>query len=328
MDSLIFAINAIAPIVAMVAIGYLLKRIGWVGLDFAKLTNKLVFRIFLPAMLFLNVYKIENLGQMNFGYILYVVAMMLLLFFGAIPVVMFLTKEPAKRGVLLQSAFRSNYALVGIPLAQSLFGEEGTVVASLLSAVVVPVINVLAVISLTIFRKGAEKPNVKKILWGIAKNPLIQSILLGLVVLALRSLLLRNGIDFRISDIKPLFAVLNSLSALATPLALLSLGAQFVFSAVAELKKEIAFGMAARNIAAPLLGLGIAYLLFAQRFGGAHFAAFVAVFATPVAISSVPMSQEMEGDVRLAGQLVVFTTLASALSIFIAAFCLRLVGIF
>lgn len=328
MDSLIFAINAIAPIVALIAIGYLLKRIGWVKEDYARITNKLVFHVFLPVMLFLNVYKIENLRSMDFSYILYVMVLVLVLFFGAIPIVMMLVKEPAQRGVLLQSAFRSNYALVGIPLAQSLFGEEGTMIATLLSAVVVPSINVLAVISLSIFRKGAEKPSAKKILLGIAKNPLIQAIFLGLAVLGIRALLERGGIEFRISEIKPLFSVMNSLSALATPLALLSLGAQFEFSAVAELKREIAFGTLMRTVVAPVLGTGLAYLLFADRFGGAHFAAFVAVFATPVAISSVPMAQEMEGDVRLAGQLVVFSTLFSAVSIFLTAFLLRTVGVF
>lgn len=328
MDSLIFALNAITPIVGLIAIGYLLKRWGWINQDFAKLTNKLVFHIFLPAMLFLNVYKIENLGEMDFTYILYVMAVVLLLFFGAIPIVMLLVKEPAERGVLLQSAFRSNYALVGIPLAESLFGEEGTMVATLLSAVVVPSINVLAVISLTVFRKGAEKPNVKKILLGIAQNPLIRAILFGLLVLGIRALFVKWNVDFRLNTIQPLFSVLGSLSNLATPLALLSLGAQFEFSAVAELKREITFGTLMRTVVAPILGIGTAYLLFADRFGGAHFAAFVAVFATPVAISSVPMAQEMGGDVRLAGQLVVFSTLFSALSIFLTAFLLRSVGIF
>ena len=58
MESLIFAINAVAPIVIMVAIGYLLKKAGMIDKNFAKTANKVVFRVLLPAMLFLNVYKI------------------------------------------------------------------------------------------------------------------------------------------------------------------------------------------------------------------------------------------------------------------------------
>ena len=55
MDSLIFAINAVAPIILVVAIGYLLKKKGFMNAEFARAANKLVFRIFLPSMLFLNI---------------------------------------------------------------------------------------------------------------------------------------------------------------------------------------------------------------------------------------------------------------------------------
>ena len=52
MDSLIFSINAIAPIIIIVALGYFLKKIGWMDGIFAKKANKLVFHVFLPSMLF------------------------------------------------------------------------------------------------------------------------------------------------------------------------------------------------------------------------------------------------------------------------------------
>ena len=65
MSSFLFALNAIAPIVLLVALGYALKKIGWMSMDFAKKTHKLVFHVFLPAMLFLNVYRIEYLGGMD-----------------------------------------------------------------------------------------------------------------------------------------------------------------------------------------------------------------------------------------------------------------------
>ena len=55
LDSLIFAVNAVMPIVAMVVIGYLLKKKGFIDEKFAKQANKLVFRLFLPVMLFSNV---------------------------------------------------------------------------------------------------------------------------------------------------------------------------------------------------------------------------------------------------------------------------------
>lgn len=328
MDSLIFALNAVAPIVIMVAIGYILKKIGLMNASFAKMANKLVFHLFLPAMLFLNVYKIENLGEIDFGYVIYVLIALLVIFALSVPLVMCVAKKREYRGTLLQAAFRSNYALIGIPLAQSLFGEQGVLIATLLSAVVIPALNILAVISLTVFGKDGEKPSIKKILIGIAKNPLIESVALGLVVLGIRAVFADVGLSFRLSDITPVYKVLENLSVLATPLALLSLGAQFEFSAVSDLRREILFGTLMRTAIIPALGIGTAFLFFRSNFHGAHFAAFVAVFATPVSISSVPMAQEMDGDVVLAGQLVVWTTLASAFSVFLTSFLLRFAGVF
>ena len=328
MNAFLFAVNAVLPIVLMVSIGYVLKRIGWMNAEISKTINRLVFHVFLPVMLFLNIYKIESLSGMGGDYILYTVALLLLIFAISIPVVMLITKQPKQRGSRLQAAFRSNYALVGIPLAQSLFGEAGVTVATLLSAVVIPVLNILAVISLTVFGGEGERPSVKKVLLGIVKNPLIQSVLLGVCALGVRALLERWGVGFRLSDVKPVYSVMQDLSKLATPLALLCLGAQFEFSAVSSMRWAILFGTLMRTLIVPVLGIGTAFLFFRSNFSGAHFAAFVAVFATPVSVSSVPMAQEMGGDVTLSGQLVVWSTLISAFSVFLTSYLLRVAGIF
>lgn len=328
MDSLFFAIEAVSPIIIMVAIGYLIKKNGLLTADMAKTINKLVFRIFLPAMLFLNVYKIESLAAIKPDYILYAVIAIILIFALCIPAVMRVTDRGDRRGALLQACFRSNYALIGIPLAASLFGQEGVSVATLLSAASIPLFNILAVISLSVFGKGENRPSTKKILLGIVKNPLIQSILLGIIILGLRAVFVENDIPFRLTQLRPIYTVLGYLSNLATPLALLMLGVQFEFSAVSELKKEILFGTLMRTVIIPLFGLGIAFLFFRTSFDGAVFAALVALFATPVAVSSVPMAQEMGADHTLAGQLVVWTTLISAVTVFIASFLLKLAGVF
>ena len=328
MDSLLFALNAVAPIVLMVAIGYVLKRIGFMDGRFARMANKIVFRVLLPVMLFLNVYKIKDPTKIELWYVLYGVLATLVIFAVALPVILWVTKRPGGRGSLLQAVFRSNYALIGLPLAQSLAGEEGVSAASLLSAVAIPVFNILAVVALSIFRESREKPSVRKILLEIVKNPLIIGVVAGLLALALRALLVKCGVSFRLTDVEPVYEVMESLAAMATPLALLVLGAQFEFSAVASLKKEIIFGTIMRTVAVPLLGLGVAYLFFRNVFTAAHFATFIALFATPVAVSSVPMAQEMDSDAVLAGQLVVWTTLFSAFSVFLATLLLRLGGVF
>lgn len=328
MDSFIFAVNAVLPIIIMVIIGYLLKRLGFVDHKMSKVLNKLTFRLFLPSMLFLNVYNIESITNINFFYIFYIVVFIAIIFLAFLILILLFTKNNGHRGVLLQASFRSNYALIGIPLAQSLFGEKGVIAASVLSAFSIPLYNILAVISLSLFNNTKKKTNVKNILLDIVKNPLIQSIVLGILFLVIRYFFVKNSITFRISDVTPLFTVLKYLSSVATPISLIALGAQFEFSAIKELKREIIFGTITRTITVPVIAIGCALLLFPTKFSGEHYASFVALFATPVAVSSVPMTQEMSGDETLAGQLVVWTTIVSAFTIFAFSFFLRYIGIF
>ena len=327
MESLVFAFNAVAPIVAMVAIGYFLKKAGIVGKDFAKTGNKLVFRIFLPVMLFSNVYKIENLGSIDLGHVWFSLVMTVLIFSAALFSSGFIVKDGPKRGALIQGIFRSNYALIGIPLAGSLFGEEGVAAAEVLSAFAIPLFNVLAVAELSAFGSG-EKINFRKTALEILKNPLIDGVAAGFAVLFIREIFVSAGIGFRLFDIAPVAKIAEYISAMATPFSLIVLGADFEFSAIRELRKEIVFGTAMRCVFVPLFGVGTAFLLFAGKFDGAQFAALAALFSAPVAVSSVPMAQEMGGDTSLAGQLVVWTTVFSAPAIFAVSFLLRTAGVF
>lgn len=326
-NSFVFAVNAVSPILLTVVIGYILKKATLLTADLAKAINKLVFRVFLPVMLFNNIYKISDLGSFRPGYIIYSVVAIAVIFALCLVFVIFFTKDQKKRASILQGSFRANYALIGIPLAEALFGAEGVAVASILSAFTIPTFNIFAVISLSIFREGNEKPSVKKILLGIVKNPLIQGVAAGAVALLIRSLFVRFGVEFRLTDIEPAYKVITWLTNLASPLSLLVLGAQFEFSAVAALKREIISGVVIRNLIVPTLGLGIAYLFF-KSFGGAEFASLVAVFATPIAVSSVPMAQEMDADATLSGQLVVWSTVFSAFSVFFSSMILHSLGVF
>ena len=328
MDSFLFALGAVAPIVLMVLVGYFLKRLGYMNERFAKEANRLVFRIFMPVMLFLNIYRIESFADFEFGFILYVVVALLVIFLVSIPLSIAVTGQKSRRGVLVQAAYRSGYSLIGIPLAESLYGEVGAIAATLLSAAVIPLFNVLAIICLSMNSESGEKPSVGKILLDIIKNPLIIGIAAGLVAVGIRALFVRWGVSFRLADVGPFMSFLQYISNLAIPLALLVLGAQFELSAVSAMRREIIVGTVVRTVIVPLLAIGVACLCFRNRFNAAHFACFVSVFATPVAVTSVPMAQEMGGDVTLAGQLVVWSTLVSALTVFLFTFVLRLIGAF
>ena len=326
MEDLLFVINATLPIVLMILVGYFLKNIGLIKDVVSKDLNTLVFRIFLPIMLFLNVYKIQDFSNLDFSFVWYAMIITVLAFLIGVATMSILFKENRQRSVMIQGIFRANYALVGIPLAESLFGVEGSIMASLLSAFIVPVFNILAVITLTIFSASDKKPSFTGVLKGIAKNPLIQGILCGFVALGLRAVFVELNINFRLTDIQPIYKTLQNLSNIATPLALLVLGARFELSAIPHLKKHIIIGVINRVVLVPTIGISVALLL--DKFTGAQFASLVACFCTPVAVSSVPMSQEMGADADLMGQLVIWTTVFSTFSIFIVSYILRVLGIF
>ena len=97
----------------------------------------------MPAMLFLNVYNVDPTMNIGIGYIIYACVAEMIVFVLALIIIPLLFKEGDIKAVLTQASFRSNYALIGIPLAESLFGASGVAVAALLSAFSIPLFNVL-----------------------------------------------------------------------------------------------------------------------------------------------------------------------------------------
>ncbi len=333
MADFIFTINAVLPIILVVALGYILKRMKFLNKDFLKVSNKLVFKVLLPVMLFLNIYNVSNLNEIRLDIVLFAALGIVALFLIGLLIVILFIKDPMQKGVVLQCVFRSNYAIIGIPLATMLFGESAAVVASLVSAISIPIFNILAVVSLTVFikddvEKKDFKTQAKSILIKIIKNPLILGVVAGIIALLIREVFVINDITFRLStDLKFVYTALTWLKNTATPLALIVLGGQFEFSAVKRLKKEIAIGTISRIVFAPALMIGIA-LLFFKDFDGACFACLVALFGSPVAVSSAIMASEMKNDEELAGQLVVWTTLLSSVTIFVLVLILKSINIF
>ena len=329
-DAFAFAANAVLPLVLMIAFGYVLKRIGLLTKDFLNVGNKLTFRVFLPAMLFCNVYEIASFSEINFKFVIFGVVGILVMFALAMVFGCAFTKENKRRGALIQAIFRSNYAIIGIPLAASLFGDKGAAAAGVMSAFCVPMFNALGVVVLTIFSEERDKKlDFKKLLTDIIKNPLIIATFSGLLVLGIRTVFTQLGISFRLSDITVLFKVLESLKSVCTPFALIVLGGRFEFSAVSRLWKEIVFGTFVRTVVVPVLALFSAYALRnALGLYGEHFAAYVGVFATPVAVASAIMAKEMGADDELAGQLVVWTSLVGTVTIFVYVTLLRYAGVF
>ena len=184
MQDFIFSVNAVAPIVLMVLLGYLLKRIGLFSKDVATKLNKVVFRVLIPAMLMLNIYKIELGTKIDPTFIIYGIALDLALFTLLFYPFCRMLPKKSQRGVMLQTIFRSNYALIGLPITISLCGDLGAIYATIMGAATIPVFNVLAVFCLSIF--SGKKADYKSILLGILKNPLILGVASGGLLLGIR----------------------------------------------------------------------------------------------------------------------------------------------
>lgn len=330
---LVTAVNAVVPIVLMIALGYFLRQKGMLSSDFLKNGNKLVFKLCLPTMLFVNVYNIDSLADIHWDIVICSSLALCVIFILGIGISLMTTPDLRRRGVVAQCSFRSNYAIIGMPLAAALGGPEAEAVAAIMSSVTVPMLNILAVISLSMFVQEGGKISVKKILLDIVKNPLIQGVMLGMLCLVLRWIQVETlgEVVFALNrQTKFFYTVLTWLKNITTPLALLVLGGQFVFSAVKELKKEIIISTAMRLIMAPAVGITAGYVmnrLGIVSCGPAEYPALVALYASPVAVSSAIMATEMKNDEQLATQLVVWTTLFSGITIFIIVCILMSLGL-
>lgn len=330
-DVFSYAFNSVAPILLLVLLGFLLKKLHFAGDEFFKKANSLVFNVFLPILLFTNVYSLESLSEVNWKAAVYsVFAVFLFLGVGAICTALFV-REHNQKGVMLQCSFRSNHAIIGIPLAQSLGGAQALAFASLLSAIAIPLFNVLAVFCLSHYADSKKKPTILQTAVKTVKNPLILGVACGAAALLVRSFL-PLGTDgspvFTVKeDIPFLWTAVKSAASIASPLSLVILGARFDFSAIKNLAKPITLGVILRNFIAPALGIGLAVFL-SKRFGlfevtKNELPGYISVFGSPVAVSSAVMVGEIGGDDQLATQLVVWTSVISLFSVFITVFILK-----
>lgn len=332
-DILIFAVNSVLPVILLVALGYILKKTNFFTAEFLRVANKTVFRVLLPVLLFVNLAELDSFSQLKWDAVLYALAVIAILFCIGL-FLAHITSDRCQKGVMLQGVVRSNFALVGVPLAQLMAGDKGVQSAALLSAFTIPVFNVLSVIALSVYiqGEGGGKGRMVKTLRGILRNPLIIGVLAGILCVLLKPLAghLPSGVTAFMGKFTFVGTVLEYLAKASTPVALLVLGGQFEKSSIKGLKKQIMLGVTGRLVLAPLIGLGGAVLL--QKMGFLYFdngtyAALIALFATPAAVASAIMAEEMGNDGQLAGQLVVWTTLLSAGVIFGAVAALRAWGL-
>jgi predicted permease len=307
MENLILSINVVLPLFLTMALGYVLKCLKMFDDSTLKVMNNIAFKVFLPLLLFYNIYKTDLNGAINLKLIFFALLSVTITFVILCIFIPFIEKDNKKRGVLIQGIFRSNFVIFGLPVASSLFGDDKVGMVAILIATVVPLFNMLAVISLEIFRCG--KLDIKNTLKGIITNPLIIASVIGICFLVLE-IKLPIAIEKSVSDI----------SKIATPLSLILLGGSFAFTDVKIHLKQTIIGVTGRLVIVPLILMPISIWL---GFRGVELLALMLIFASPTAISSFTMAQKMDGDSDLAAQIVVFTSACCIITVFLWIFTLK-----
>jgi malate permease and related proteins len=314
LDNIILALSVVFPLMIMMFVGYELRRFHVVDEPSLNVMNKMTFKVFLPLLLFHNIYSLEAeevLNKENAKLILLTACCILAAVIVSWFVFSITVKNKRKCSVMIQGVFRSNLVLFGIPVAASIYGENHIGSVSLLAASIVPLFNILAVTVLEVYR--GDKIQMKKVLIGIMKNPLIIA-----SVIAVSFILL--GIQLPKLIISPV----ESMAKVATPLAFIVLGGTFHFNRLGENRNYLIVVTLGKLIILPGIVFFLAYLL---RFRYEAIVALIGAVASPTAVSSFTMAKEMNADDELAGQIVVLTSVMSILTIFLWVLFLKTIGL-
>ena len=308
MQNLIFSLTLVAPVFLIVALGYFLKRIGIINENFVSVSSKIVFTISLPALIFLEISSIQLEEILNVGQITFVYAGTLITFGTVWFIAGFFTKDGKDKASFIQGSFRGNFAIVGLAIIVNYYGIENLGKASLVLAFTIPLYNVLSVIALTVPLKEKER-HYSKTLFEIVKNPLILAVVAAIPFSY-----------FGISIPEVLHTTGSYLSALALPLALIGIGGFLNFSDITRESSLTVISTILKLIIFPAAMTFAAYLL---GFYGIDLGIIFILFACPTAIASFIMAEAMGANSKLAGNILLLTTLASVITITLGLFILK-----
>ena len=120
MENLVLSFNIIFPLFLLMVLGYFLKAVGMLDKTTLKKLNSIIFKAFLPCLIFYNVYTSEVSDMFDKNLIIFSVASVVLSFLVLMAVIPLVEKDNKKRGVVIQGIFRSNFVIFGIPLSVAL----------------------------------------------------------------------------------------------------------------------------------------------------------------------------------------------------------------
>lgn len=310
MESFVVCLNAVLPIFLLMAAGYAARCFHLLDRADVEKINRIVFRAFMPVMVFYNLYSSDLSSAMRGSLLGYAVIGVFAEYLLSLGYALLFVKEHSRRGVVIQGLYRSNFVIIGLPIAESLVGGDLGPVAMLL-AVVIPIFNILAVITLAVF--NGKKPGLKEVVLDILKNPLIIGSVAGIAALL-------AGLRLPV----PLEKVVSQMSGATSPVLLFLLGAFFQFKGMRSHMRELAAVCAGRLVVFPALFLGLAVAI---GFRGVELVSLTGVFASSTAIASFTMAQQMDGDAELAGDIVVWTSALCSFTLFGWSLLFKLMGL-
>ncbi len=304
-------LNITAPVFAMLFLGALLKRVGWIDDNFIRTASALVFNVCMPSLLFLGIYHADLHAALKPGLLIYFVVATLVGFAAAWGMAIWRCPE-SDRGVYTQGAFRGNNGIIGLALAGSMYGDYGISLGSILAGLVIVMYNSLSVVVLAIY-----SPNIKSDPWSICKsvigNPLIISVLLATPVTWLQVPL-------------PNWALTSAdyLAQMTLPLALIGIGGSLSLVALRSSGRLALSASLVKVVWLPVIGTLGAILV---GFRGAELGILFLYIGAPSASVSYVMVRASGGNYQLAAAIIVMTTLAAAVTTNIGIFLLQWGGL-
>ncbi len=314
MESFSYAFNVVAPIFLIVAIGAFIRHIGIIDNHWLDVTNRFGFYVCFPCILFDSIYTSNINLQDNISLVLFVFfgIILAMLFFSVVYPLFF--KDRGRVGALVQASVRSNFLLMGMPIAVNMFGAENIAPVAMMMAVTVPTYNVFSTIVLIYFSGSKEhKISPAGMALSIIKNPLIITAALGGIFSA-----------FSIPVPGLIYKAVSDLSSIATPTALIMLGGMLSFESLRRDVKPLFTANLVKLVLLPAVMVTLGYLM---GFRGMEIGAIFIVFATPSAVSCYTMAQGFGCDGELSGEIVLSTTFFCLFTTFIGVFLLRQLGL-
>ena len=314
MENFIYSINVTMPIFVVMVIGYILKQIGMLNDNFVTVANKFNFKVTLPFMLFKDIAGVDIKAVFDIKYVLFCAIVSTICFWVVWGTAKLLVRDKTIRGAFVQSSFRGSAAVMGLAFIQNIYGSSAMGPLMIVSAV--PLYNIFSVIVLTFEANDStgidKKAKIRQAGINICKNPIILSILAGLIVGLL-------GIQFPTLVNK----TVSNVAQMATPLALITIGAGFEGrKALAKIAPTMAASMI-KLVLQPLVFLPVAAWM---GFSGEKMIAILIMLASPTTPSCYIMAKSMNNDEVLTASVIVTTTLMAAFTLTGWIFLLKTLG--